>query len=72
MTLLVGSYQMEVAMRDLHGRARLWIAIVSLCTGAGWLAGCSDMNGTAGEGSSSPPSQSTIYVYPPANLQVYD
>jgi hypothetical protein len=63
---------MEVAMKDLHGRARLWIAIVSLCTGAGWLAGCSDMNGTAGEGSSSPPSQSAIYVYPPANLQVYD
>ena len=59
-------------MRGLQGRARLWIAIVSMCTFAGWLAGCTQLSAAAGEGSSSPPSQSATYVYPPPDLQVYD
>jgi hypothetical protein len=63
---------MEVAMRDLHGRARLWIAIAAICAGTGWLAGCTQLSGAGGEGSSSPPSQNATYVYPPPDLQVYD
>ena len=59
-------------MRDLGERARLWIALISVCACTGWLAGCAQPSGGAGEGSSSPPSQSAIYVYPPPNLQVYD
>ena len=59
-------------MRDLQARARLWISIVLICTSAGWVAGCAQLSGAAGEGSSSPPSQSATYVYPPPDLQVYD
>ena len=59
-------------MRDLGGRARLWIAIVSVCTSTGWLAGCTQLSGDVSEGSSLPPSQGATYVYPPPDLQVYD
>jgi hypothetical protein len=59
-------------MRDLRRRARLWIAIVSVCTSAGWLAGCTQLDVATGEGSSLPPSHSATYVYPPPDLQVYD
>jgi hypothetical protein len=59
-------------MENLHRRARLWIAIVSVCTVTGWLAGCTVPGGAAGEGSSLPPSQSATYVFPPPDLQVYD
>ena len=59
-------------MRDRRGRTGLWIAIVSMCTVTGWLAGCALPGGAAGEGSSLPPSQSATYVFPPPDLQVYD
>ena len=59
-------------MRALQGRARVWIAIVSVCTFTGWLAGCTQLSSAAGEGSSLPPSQSATYVFPPPDLQVYD
>jgi hypothetical protein len=59
-------------MRDLRRRARLWIAIVSVCTSAGWLVGCTQLSGDVAEGSSLPPSHSAAYVYPPPDLQVYD
>jgi len=47
-------------MRGSQGRARLWIAIVSVCTFTGWLAGCTQLSSAAGEGSSLPPSKARL------------
>ena len=52
---------------QLAGR---WIVMVAVC--ACILAGCAQLNGGAGEGSSSPPTASGSYVFPSPDLQAYD
>jgi hypothetical protein len=59
-------------MTDFYGPIRAWIGMVAACAFAGWLAACAQPSVPGGEGTSSPPSQRGIYVFPPADLQVYD
>jgi hypothetical protein len=47
-----------------------WFVMVAVCGCV--LAGCAPLSSGAGEGSSSPPAAGAIYVYPSADLQVYD
>ena len=61
--------RMEVAIMNSLQIAGRWIAMVAVC--ACVLAGCAQLNG-AGEGSSSPPTASGSYVFPPPDLQAYD
>ena len=49
-----------------------WIAMIAVGAVLGVLAGCAQLGGGAGEGSSSPPLDSANYVFPPPDLQVYD
>jgi hypothetical protein len=58
-------------MHSYHVVGR-WIAMIAVCTFLGVLAGCAQLSGGAGEGSSSPPLDSANYVFPPPALQVYD
>jgi hypothetical protein len=60
----------EGAMVHSYQVAGRWIAMVAVCTCV--LAGCAQLSSGVGEGSSSPPPDSTNYVYPPPDLQVYD
>lgn len=61
-------------MKDLQGFIRPRIAMLAVCTFTVWLAGCAQPGGLAagGEGSSLPPSQGGVYVFPSPDLQVYD
>jgi hypothetical protein len=58
----------------LAGRGIAMVAAIAfLGASLGGLAGCAQSAGSGvAEGSSSPPSVGSIYVYPPPNLQVYD
>jgi hypothetical protein len=58
-------------MHSYHDVGR-WISMVAVCALLGVLAGCSQQSGGVGEGSSSPPTSSANYVFPPPDLQVYD
>jgi hypothetical protein len=60
-------------MTALNWVTRSLISMIAVCTLAGWLAGCAQSGSViGGEGSSSPPSPSAPYVFPPPDLQVYD
>jgi hypothetical protein len=61
---------MEVAIMNSFQLAGRWIAMIAVC--ACVLAGCAQLNGGAGEGSSTPPVASGSYVFPPPDLQAYD
>jgi hypothetical protein len=58
-------------MHSYHVVGR-WMAMIAVCAFLGALAGCAQLNGGAGEGSSSPPLAGANYVFPPPDLQVYD
>jgi hypothetical protein len=63
------AYLYQLAGRELAGRGIAAIAAVAFLG----LAGCAPSDGSAiAEGSSSPPSVGSAYVYPPPDLQVYD
>jgi len=49
-----------------------WITMIAVCAFLGVLAGCAQLGDGAGEGSSSPPSDTGNYTFPPPDLQVYD
>ena len=66
------SSQTEVAMTHLYQLVGRSIAMIAVCAFLGVLAGCAELGGGAGEGSSSPPPDSGNYVFPPPDLQVYD
>ena len=61
-------------MMNLYRLTRPCIAVVAVCAFTGWLAVCAQPGSLAagGEGSSLPPSQNSVYVFPPPALQVYD
>jgi hypothetical protein len=65
-------------MKHLYQLVGPWIATIAVCAFLGVLAGCAQLSGGAGEGSSTPPAgissapDSGNYVFPPRNEQVYD
>jgi hypothetical protein len=68
-----------LAMKHLYQLVGRWIAMIAVCAFLGILAGCAQLSGGAGEGSSTPPAgisspapDSGNYVFPPRNEQVYD
>jgi hypothetical protein len=62
--------QTQGAMMHSYQFIGRWVAMAAIC--ACVLAGCAQLNSGAGEGSSSPPSDSASYVFPSPDLQVYD
>jgi hypothetical protein len=58
-------------MHSYHDVGR-WITMIAVCAVIGVLAGCAQLSGAAGEGSSLPPPDSANYVFPSPDLQVYD
>jgi hypothetical protein len=60
-------------MVHVYQRAGRWAAVVAVFAFVSGLIGCAQLSGSeVAEGSSSPPPASSVYVYPPPNLQVYD
>jgi hypothetical protein len=60
-------------MVHMYQCAGRWLAVMATFAFVSGLIGCAQLSGLdVAEGSSSPPPASSIYVYPPPNLQVYD
>jgi hypothetical protein len=60
-------------MAHVYRRAGRLAAVFAVFAFASGLTACTQLSGSdVAEGSSSPPPASSVYVYPPPNLQVYD
>lgn len=75
----IASTVAKLAMKHLYQLVGRWIAMIAVCAVLGVLAGCAQLSGGEGEGSSTPPAgisspapDSGNYVFPPRNEQVYD
>ena len=75
----IASTVAKLAMKYLYQLVGRRIAMIAFCALLGVLAGCAQLSGGEGEGSSTPPAgisspapDSGNYVFPPRNEQVYD